>query len=233
VKISAIIPAMNAASTLGETLDSVAAQSFAPFEVIVVDDGSSDATAAIAARHRIGARVISVPNRGAAAATNIGVNAAAGEWLAFLDSDDLWPPDRLESTIRVAEKSSKAAIIGGAKSFPDPAITPEELAGLRYVKETAIALFPGALFLRKDVFLALGGYDEQFRTGYFIDFYDRFRHAGHEIETIPECVLLRRIRRNSLGGRSSEAAAQGQDQLSRDFLRIAREAIRRKQKPKG
>jgi len=90
VRISVVIAAYNAAESLPETLAAVGAQTLAPDEIIVVDDGSTDETAARA--RSFGAKVISTPNRGVSAARNTGMASASGDWIALLDADDLWHP---------------------------------------------------------------------------------------------------------------------------------------------
>lgn len=95
MRFSVVIPTCNSASTLGRALDSVCAQSLPAHEIIVVDDGSTDATCHLV--HSYGARVRYVwqRNSGVASARNAGVLAASGEWVAFLDADDWYLPDRL------------------------------------------------------------------------------------------------------------------------------------------
>jgi glycosyltransferase involved in cell wall biosynthesis len=95
-RFSVIVPAYNAAATLARALDSVLAQSWAAHEIIVVDDGSSDATAAVAATYGDSVRCVYQPNAGVSAARNAGARAASGDWLAFLDADDWYYPNRLE-----------------------------------------------------------------------------------------------------------------------------------------
>jgi glycosyltransferase involved in cell wall biosynthesis len=93
--ISVVIPCYNAARFLAETLRSVLAQTRPPFEVIVVDDGSVDESAAVAKRFGAPVRVIRQPNQGESAARNRGIDGATGEWVAFLDADDVWAPEKL------------------------------------------------------------------------------------------------------------------------------------------
>ena len=112
--ISVIIPAYNAQAYLRECLESVLAQSFSDWEVIVVDDGSTDSTAAIAQSfsdrdNRV--RVLSTVNRGVSAARNAALGVARGEWVTFLDSDDLLPPGALAAYVGCAD--SRADIIAG------------------------------------------------------------------------------------------------------------------------
>lgn len=95
-EFSVIIPAYNAAATLTRALDSVLAQTYAAHEIIVVDDGSTDATAAVAAGYGDKIRYLRQDNAGVSAARNHGAQAASGDWLAFLDADDWYYPDRLK-----------------------------------------------------------------------------------------------------------------------------------------
>jgi glycosyltransferase involved in cell wall biosynthesis len=93
--ISVIIPSHNRASTLPRALDSVLAQSKAAHEIIVVDDGSQDETSSLLTRHYPDCRYLYQPNRGVSSARNLGIAQARGEWIALLDSDDAWLPDKL------------------------------------------------------------------------------------------------------------------------------------------
>lgn len=95
-RFSVIIPAYNSASTLARAIDSVLAQSYPAHEIIVVDDGSTDNTALIAEEFGATVRLMRQPNSGVAAARNAGARAASGEWLAFLDADDWYYPERLK-----------------------------------------------------------------------------------------------------------------------------------------
>lgn len=94
--ISVIIPTYNRAYLIREAIDSVLGQTNPNLELIVVDDGSTDETAEVLARYGERVRVIRQENRGVSAARNAGIAAASGEWIAFLDSDDLWKPRKLE-----------------------------------------------------------------------------------------------------------------------------------------
>jgi glycosyltransferase involved in cell wall biosynthesis len=233
MRISVVIPARDAATTLAETLDSIAAQTARPDEIIVVDDGSTDATAAIAANHWMGPRVLRQPAAGAAAAINAGVAAASGTLLAFIDSDDLWTPQWLASAAAALERSKSDAVLGEVETFIDPAMAAEEAARLRYQAGAKVGFLLGACMMRRDVFVALGGLDARYPTGYFIDFYDRFRIAGYRIETVSGAGLRRRIRAGSLTRRSAVGATLSDHALSRDFLQIARAAILRRRTESG
>jgi len=92
-KVSIIVAVYNGAATIDRELRSIFAQTFTDSEVVVVNDGSTDDTASVLARHSDRIRVITQPNRGLSAARNAGVRGSAGEYVAFLDDDDEWMPD--------------------------------------------------------------------------------------------------------------------------------------------
>jgi glycosyltransferase involved in cell wall biosynthesis len=102
MRISVIIPAYNAVSTLRECLESVVRQSVRPFEVILVDDGSTDHTRRVAAKFEANLvlRIVSQANSGLGKARNAGMDAATGDAYAFLDADDVWLPNKLEQGVK-------------------------------------------------------------------------------------------------------------------------------------
>ncbi len=111
-RVSVVIPAYNAAATLPETLDSVFRQSFADLEVIVVDDGSTDATRDVLATYGDRVRVLRKANEGKPAATrNLGVRAARGEYVAFLDADDCWTENKLELQVALLDQRPEVGLV--------------------------------------------------------------------------------------------------------------------------
>ena len=107
--ISVVIPAYNQAERLPDAVRSVQAQTLAPREIIVVDDGSRDDTAAVA--RDLGVHVISQDNQGPQIARNTGIRAAKGRWIALLDSDDLWETDKLERQWAAIQACPEAALV--------------------------------------------------------------------------------------------------------------------------
>jgi len=107
--VSVIIPAFNAAQWLGQTLDSVLVQTFPDFEVIVVDDGSDDDTPRVAAGYGARIRYLRQENRGEPSARNVGIRAARGAFIAFVDADDLWLPEKLELQMRLFARNCDLA----------------------------------------------------------------------------------------------------------------------------
>jgi GT2 family glycosyltransferase len=213
--ISVVIPAWNAAATIGETLASIAAQTRPPEEVIVADDGSEDATAAIA--RAAGARVIRQPRQHQAAALNHGIAASLGSLIAFLDADDLWPADKLHMQTAVLESDpALAGVFGQCRCFADPAMD----GTLRVPQGAHPGWLAGALLIRRSSLAAVGAFDPALKGAAFIDWMDRARRQGLRFAMPDHTVLLRRIRNHSQGTASATRNAA--------YVRLARAAIARR-----
>lgn len=104
--VSVIVPTHNRRHTLARALDSVLAQSHADIEVFVVDDGSTDGTLAFLTANYPDVHLLSQPQQGVSAARNLGIRAATGSWIALLDSDDCWQPDKLSLQLAALAKSN-------------------------------------------------------------------------------------------------------------------------------
>lgn len=97
MRISVVVPAYNAESTVGQTLDAVLGQTVPPAEIVVVDDGSKDQTRSVLEGYRDRVRLLFQPNSGPSAARNLGVSESSGTWVAFCDADDVWHPEKLRA----------------------------------------------------------------------------------------------------------------------------------------
>jgi glycosyltransferase involved in cell wall biosynthesis len=221
---SVIIAAYNAEDTLAETLASVLGQTLPPEEIIVVDDGSIDHTAQVAAGASESIRVIRQENRGAAAALNMGVRLATGDTLGFVDADDLWARDKVAMQTRMlAEQPKLDGVSGHVNMFLCPTNDPETNKRYRLPDGPGPCWLEGAMLLRRHCFERLEPLAENLSAGYFIDWYDRARAAGLVFDMMPSVVLHRRIRPGSLSHRSHK----------RDIamVEIARRAIERRRRP--
>ncbi len=161
LQISVIIPAYNAADTIGAAIASVFAQTVAPFEIIVVDDGSKDDTAAVAGKFGAGVRVIRQANGGPAAARNRAAKEAGGAWLALLDADDSWLPQKLERQIETLARENFDPEIGVVHSLSgdgrgDADREPIDFARLWERNRVATT----TVLIRREAFLQSGGFDE-------------------------------------------------------------------------
>lgn len=120
---SIVVPAFNAARTLPETLKSLLSQTFRDYEVIIVNDGSTDNTLEIARGFTDDARVriVTQPNRGLAGARNAGIAAARGKYVGFCDADDIWMPEKLETHVRHLEQSPDVGLSFSGSQLIDEA----------------------------------------------------------------------------------------------------------------
>lgn len=109
--VSVIIPSYNSAQYLPEAIESVLTQTYRPLQVIVVDDGSTDDTARAVEPYRDRIRFIQKSNGGPASARNFGLKAVKGDWIAFLDADDVWLPQKLEKQMRVIEEHPEVGMV--------------------------------------------------------------------------------------------------------------------------
>jgi glycosyltransferase involved in cell wall biosynthesis len=168
--VSVVVPAYNAATFLAETLSSVQRQTHTHWELIVIDDGSTDATSAVAAGFLADARVryVRQDNAGVSAARNAGAALARGTYLAFLDADDLWVEDYLAKKLRFLADHPKTGMVVANIRAIDPASRPlpEFFTGLaRDVLDTIVefrsgfhSTSPSNVLCRREAFEAAGGF---------------------------------------------------------------------------
>jgi GT2 family glycosyltransferase len=165
-KVSVIIPTHNRRELVREAIASVLAQSFADFELIVVDDGSEDETAEVV-QEFAGVRYAWQPNRGVSAARNYGVSLSTGELIAFLDSDDVWQPQKLERQVRFFTKHPDAQICQTEEIWlrngvrVNPHHKHRKAGGDIFARSLELCLVsPSAVMMRRELFECIGGFDE-------------------------------------------------------------------------
>jgi glycosyltransferase involved in cell wall biosynthesis len=190
--VSVIIPTYNRGWILKEALDSVLAQDFCDFELIVVDDGSTDDTAEILAGCGPPVRVLTQPNRGVSAARNRGLAAARGQLVAFLDSDDLWLPGKLNEQVGFFRANPEAVVCQTQELWirDGVRVNPKErhrkFSGMIFERCLPLCLVsPSAVMIRKCLFDVVGDFDEQLPACEDYDLWLRIscRYPIHLIDT--------------------------------------------------
>ena len=165
--VSVIIPTFNRRWILKEAIDSVLAQDFTDFELIVVDDGSTDDTGQLLDSYGQDLTVLRQPNRGVSAARNLGIGAAAGQLIAFLDSDDLWLPRKLSVQVDffntnpgvVINQTEEIWIRNGVRV--NPKTRHQKISGLIFEQSLELCLVsPSAVMMRRSLFDQVGLFDE-------------------------------------------------------------------------
>jgi glycosyltransferase involved in cell wall biosynthesis len=207
-QVSVVIPAYNACKYIVETLESALNQNFQSFEIIVVDDGSTDGTHTVVEKYGDrGVVLLQQPNSGVGAARNRALSVARGEFVALLDSDDLWEPDYLQTMVGFLEQNPEVSIAFSDSLFfgeskfvgkrfqevypPSPPITFAKLAGM-------ISHVNVAATLRREVFTSIGLFDETIRGGEDFELWLRALHAGCRIEPVPKVLVHYRRHASSL-----------------------------------
>ncbi|HKV54600.1 MAG TPA: glycosyltransferase family A protein [Candidatus Binataceae bacterium] len=205
-EVSVIIPSYNRREMLCEAIGSVLAQSAVNFELIVVDDGSTDGTGErleeLAQRLDSGARrrlrTLRIDRSGPAAARNTGVGVASAPLLAFLDSDDLWKPRKLERQLALMRRNPQCAVSQTEEIWlrkgvrVNPAVRNRKRAGDIFIDSLRTCLIsPSAAIIRADVFRAAGGFDEDMTAAEDYDLWLRVL-AHYQAELLPEPLVVRR-----------------------------------------
>jgi glycosyltransferase involved in cell wall biosynthesis len=172
-KVSVIIPAYNAEAYLRQAIESVLAQDFRDIEVLVIDDGSKDGTAAVAGTFGSPVRRLSKENGGVSRARNFGIQHAAGEYVAFLDADDLWEPTKLRKQVELLDKEPEVGLCFTAMWRVDANLQPIEITpALDYPDYGAALLLYSCVvtgscssaMVRRTILQRLGGFDPSFST---------------------------------------------------------------------
>ncbi|WP_380283383.1 glycosyltransferase family 2 protein [Kitasatospora purpeofusca] len=199
--VSVVIPAHNAARTLAACLDSVYAQTHPPHQVIVVDDGSADATARIAEGYRRPAGgppctlIRQWPNRGVSAARNAGIAEATGDVVFFLDSDEALTPDSVANALEILEKDPECGCVHGVIApeplFDDGPVERYRVLHAYWWRARGAGVVETAFFaqaaVRREVFERIGGFDEGLRDSEDLELSDRL--APHYRIVLTERVM--------------------------------------------
>jgi glycosyltransferase involved in cell wall biosynthesis len=199
--VSVIMAAYQAEEFLEDAISSIFEQDYAPFEVVVCDDGSTDRTPEILATHSE-LRTVRQPNSGAAAARNAAVAASSGELLAIFDADDLWPPTRLTAQADHLVRHPEVGCVLGRQEWinPPPWLTRDAVYG----ELDGIPLL--SAMLRRSAFDAIGGFDESFTHSEDMDLLFRLREREIAIEVLPDVVMFRRFHGSNLSGSAPQTS---------------------------
>ena len=191
--VSVVIPVKDGERFLAEAINSVLEQDYRPLEITVVDDGSTDSTAEIA-RSFEEVHYMYQTNQGHAAAMNLGVKTAVGEFLAFLDADDLWEPNKLELQVGyLVEHPAVDYVIARTRNFLEPGAQLPARITKDLSLTDAVLLSLGTLVARKAVFQVVGAFDVSYEHAKDVDWFIRAKEAGLCMAVLPETLLRRRL----------------------------------------
>jgi len=220
--ISVVMPAFNTEKYVAESIRSVLGQSYTNIELICIDDGSSDGTLKVIRTFVDQVRIVECnENRGIAVARNQGLALATGDFIAFIDADDVWETDKLEKQLRAFKHDPELAMcFTYMRCFLSPEL-PEEIKSIRYCPtEPAPAYIAGTALLKKEVVERVGLFDESLRIGEFIDWNSRAQEAGFKSAMLEDVMYQRRIHETNTGVNERPSRT--------DYLKVARNAIARR-----
>jgi len=219
-RISCIVPAFNGARYLGEALDSILAQTYRPIEIIVADDGSTDETADIAARYGEAVRFVAQATAGPAATRNLGVRAAQGDFVAFLDADDLWHPEKLARQMaRFAARPELDVSVTHIKHFWVPELAEEEQ---RLRGDPRSGALPGyvtmTMLAPRSLFDAIGLFDESLWHTDAGDWFLRAAARATVVEMLDDVLVYHRMHHANLSRRYGAASRA-------EFVRLVKRSL--------
>jgi glycosyltransferase involved in cell wall biosynthesis len=217
--VSVIVPLFNGRRYIRGAIESILAQTLPPREIVVVDDGSSDGGADLLAGYS-GLTVITQANAGEAAARNRGIRESTQPFIAFLDQDDLWLPDKLQLQLAAFEQEpAREAVFGRHRLFLEEG-TPWNRPDL--MDRPLSARLPGALLVRRSLFARIGLFDESMALGSDVDWTWRANDGGVAFHAMKEEVLRRRIH--------AANASRNMAQFTTGLLEAAEASLKRKRR---
>ena len=221
--VSVIIPVYNCEDFLAEAIESVLAQTYRPIEVIVVDDGSTDQSADIARSYKE-IQYIYQPNQGAAVARNTGLAAAQGEFIAFLDADDVWLPNKLEVQVGYLIEHPRAGFtLCRIQGFVDPMVNlPPGVTDVPLMREQIHLM---SMVARREIFKRVGDFDPSYRIAQDFDWVTRAKDLGIPITILPDVLMLRRIHETNMSHDTLTSRA--------DMLRLVKASIDRQDRQRS
>jgi glycosyltransferase involved in cell wall biosynthesis len=222
--VSVIVVVRNGAAYLAEALASITAQTLPPREILVVDGQSTDDTVAIAQRVP-GVRVLAQPDLGLANARNFGIQAARSPWIAFLDHDDRWHPEKLarHAAAHAAHPAAQYSMCGLRFFREAGGVLPTH--GHAAADAARHARTPGALVAAADLFAQIGGFDPRFAIACDAAWFTLARDLCIPSVTVPDVLLFKRLHATNL----SRRGARNRQEL----FQVARESILRRKHGRG
>jgi len=222
--VSVIIPVYNGERYLAETIESVLNQIYQQIEVIVVDDGSTDKSVNIAQSYKE-VRYIYQANQGVAVARNVGITEAHGEFIAFLDQDDLWTPNKLSVQVNYLLKNVNITYtLCKMRLFLEPGTDIPFWLKKDYLSQDIPGYLVGALLVRKSVFEEIGYFEPSYKYGNDVDWFGRTYDAGIPMTILPEVFLYKRIH--------SANESHKVQAITSELLQVLRSSINRKRNQK-
>ena len=232
--VSCIVPVFDGERYLAEALDSILAQSHRRLEILVADDGSTDGTADVLRAYGDRIRWLRQPHAGAPAARNLGLSHARGEFIAFLDADDVWHREKLSRQMaRFAARPDLDLCVTHIRSF-----WIEELRGEaeRFADHPLAQAQPGyvtvTMLARRALFERVGDFNATLTVGDPMEWFVRAAEMGARMELLPETLVYRRMHRSNLSW-ESDGARRMTGAMQSAILRVVKQSLDRRRSAGG
>ncbi|HTY45071.1 MAG TPA: glycosyltransferase family A protein [Patescibacteria group bacterium] len=223
--VSVVMPVYNGQRYLSAALKSVFEQQYPAFEVIVVDDGSVDASAAIATSFS-GVRYIYQENQGVACARNAGISASKGEFVAFIDQDDLWLPNKLSVQMQyLIDNPEIEYVLANKQVFLEDGQSKPGWLKDAFLKDKTTGFLPGTLVARKYLFEKVGMFDPAYEASSDSDWFFRANDCGVKKAVMPKVLLLKRVHNSNQSYQTKT--------INDELLKIAISSIKQKRQQHG
>jgi glycosyltransferase involved in cell wall biosynthesis len=220
--VSVVMAVKNGEPYLDGAIESVLAQTQPAHELVVVDGASTDRSAEIARSHPNVRCVEQVGNTGFAGAWNEGVQAGEGDLLAFIDSDDLWGPEKLEKQVALlSERPEVDYVISRVRFFLEPGHACPPGFDPELLKSDHVAWMPSALLIRRSAFDAVGPFRTDLSITNDIDWFARAKDLPLTLGTVPQVLVHKRVHGKNL----SYTAAEN---MNRELLGLLRDSVARR-----
>jgi len=218
--VSVVIPCCDCEAYVGQAIESVLGQSWPPLELIVVDDGSRDGSEKVVRSFGEAVRLVKIPHGGAGAARNAGAVLARGDYVAFLDADDLWPGDSLQVRLEAFLRDPGLDMVFGMTAqFISPELDAATRSRIVCPGEPVMVRLPGTVLLSRKAFDRVGGFATDVAVGEGLDWIMRCAELGLHGGTVRSVVLRRRLHAVNLGKPRS---------TRKDYLKVVRAALERR-----
>jgi len=224
--VSVIIAVYNYGRYLREAIDSALRQTYPAYEVILVNDGSTDETEKIALSYGSQIRYHLQEHQGLGASKNQGVRLANGKYITFLDADDIWPEKRLDALMTpFLGDVDLEMTFGRLCSFLSPEFAVKKENIFQRLAEPTNGICPGTMLIKKTSFLKVGYFNSEWKVTEFLDWYLLAKELNLKTGWVPDLVLERRLHENN-------NTLVHRNQLSNEFARALKASLDRQREKK-
>lgn len=220
--VSVIVPVYNCEKYLAEAIASVLSQCYSSLEVIIIDDGSTDSSAEVAAQFLPKVKYHFQENSGPSAALNQGIQLSQGDFLAFLDSDDLWQPGKLSLQMKfLLENPEYDAVFGHVQQFKSPDLDQKSSDKILMEREILPGYHKGTMLIKRDSFEQVGWFDPQIKYSDFVDWFTRLKEKHLKIWMMKDILMKRRLHTTNMTLREKRSSRA-------EYVRVMKAALDRR-----